>query len=279
MAGGLGQIEQNSTSHVIVCIHWLFFFFFNFVVLGVFLYFLWRKSNFRIGSGGLSKLWVWCQGFCSGLELFTESSPRICCSWKVVMPMSINPFWQYEQNWKQNLSATYGIRRSCFIALTPKWYTGCVWLLPSDLSTPEIFWFLVSLPSAFGSLPCLAQTCPCNVKSTSCIDLSVSELGPRPPTRPRILLKAPTLAEMEEMNISEVSWNSVILKGNRKVGSVLFLTAAHALFPNLSGLRFLSEEENETVTGKNRFLFCTKTQQLGKFFLSLFLLLLCYIKH
>lgn len=148
--------------------------------------------------------------------------------------MSINPFWQYEQNWKQNLSATYGIRRSCFIALTPKWYTGCVWLLPSDLSTPEIFWFLVSLPSAFGSLPCLAQTCPCNVKSTSCIDLSVSELGPRPPTRPRILLKAPTLAEMEEMNISEVSWNSVILKGNRKVGSVLFLTAAHALFPNLS---------------------------------------------
>ncbi|XP_047452670.1 protein spire homolog 2 [Mugil cephalus] len=53
----------------------------------------------------------------------------------------------------------------------------------------------------FGSLPCLAQTCPCNVKSTSCIDLSVSE--PRPPSRPRILLKAPTLAEMEEMNISE----------------------------------------------------------------------------
>ncbi|XP_012723077.2 protein spire homolog 2 [Fundulus heteroclitus] len=53
----------------------------------------------------------------------------------------------------------------------------------------------------FGSLPCLAQTCPCNVKSTSCIDLSVSE--PRPPSRPRILLKAPTLAEMEEMSISE----------------------------------------------------------------------------
>ncbi|XP_008410020.1 protein spire homolog 2 [Poecilia reticulata] len=53
----------------------------------------------------------------------------------------------------------------------------------------------------FGSLPCLAQTCPCNVKSTSCIDLSVSE--PRASLRPRILLKAPTLAEMEEMNISE----------------------------------------------------------------------------
>ncbi|GAA6221242.1 protein spire homolog 2 [Lates japonicus] len=63
----------------------------------------------------------------------------------------------------------------------------------------------VVLPSSrpFGSLPCLAQTCPCNVKSTSCIDLSMSEPRPRPPSRPRILLKAPTLAEMEEMNISE----------------------------------------------------------------------------
>uniref|UniRef100_A0A3Q4B7Y1 KIND domain-containing protein n=1 Tax=Mola mola TaxID=94237 RepID=A0A3Q4B7Y1_MOLML len=55
----------------------------------------------------------------------------------------------------------------------------------------------------FGSLPCLAQTCLRNIKSTSCIDLSVSELGPRPSSRPRVLLKAPTLAEMEEMNIFE----------------------------------------------------------------------------
>uniref|UniRef100_A0A3Q3S817 Spire-type actin nucleation factor 2 n=1 Tax=Mastacembelus armatus TaxID=205130 RepID=A0A3Q3S817_9TELE len=55
----------------------------------------------------------------------------------------------------------------------------------------------------FGSLPCLAQTCPCNVKSSSCMDLSMLEPGPRPPSRLRILLKAPTLAEMEEMNISE----------------------------------------------------------------------------
>ncbi|XP_036963166.1 protein spire homolog 2 [Acanthopagrus latus] len=63
----------------------------------------------------------------------------------------------------------------------------------------------VVLPSSrpFGSLPCLAQTCPCNVKSTSCIDLSMSEPGPRTSSRPRILLKAPTLAEMEEMNIFE----------------------------------------------------------------------------
>ncbi|CAL8262659.1 unnamed protein product [Merluccius merluccius] len=56
---------------------------------------------------------------------------------------------------------------------------------------------------SFGSLPCLALSCPCNVKSTSCIDLSVSDPGPRAPQRPRVLLKAPTLAEMEEMNISE----------------------------------------------------------------------------
>lgn len=53
------------------------------------------------------------------------------------------------------------------------------------------------LPPArpFGSLPCLAQTCACQPKSSSCMDLSVS--------RPRVLLKAPTLAEMEEMNSSE----------------------------------------------------------------------------
>ncbi|MBN3315158.1 SPIR2 protein, partial [Atractosteus spatula] len=57
---------------------------------------------------------------------------------------------------------------------------------------------------AFGSLPCLVHACTCDVKSTSCIDLSVPEGGNRlPPPRPRVLLKAPTLAEMEEMNISE----------------------------------------------------------------------------
>ncbi|CAF98935.1 unnamed protein product [Tetraodon nigroviridis] len=54
----------------------------------------------------------------------------------------------------------------------------------------------------FGSLPCLAETCPCDVKSTSCIDLSVC----RPLSRPRVLLKAPTLAEMEEMNLFEASF-------------------------------------------------------------------------
>ncbi|KAJ7997774.1 hypothetical protein DPEC_G00215610 [Dallia pectoralis] len=57
--------------------------------------------------------------------------------------------------------------------------------------------------STFGSTPCLAKACPCDFKSTSCMDLSVSEIGTRPASRPRILLKAPTLQEMEEMNMFE----------------------------------------------------------------------------
>nr|XP_045013444.1 protein spire homolog 2 isoform X2 [Jaculus jaculus] len=56
----------------------------------------------------------------------------------------------------------------------------------------------------FGSLPCILNACSGDVKSTSCINLSVPDAGSssqRP--RPRVLLKAPTLAEMEEMNTSE----------------------------------------------------------------------------
>ncbi|XP_063294774.1 protein spire homolog 2 isoform X1 [Pelobates fuscus] len=54
----------------------------------------------------------------------------------------------------------------------------------------------------FGSLPCIVDACSSDVKSTSCINLSVTDSGaPRP--RSRVLLKAPTLAEMEEMNLSE----------------------------------------------------------------------------
>lgn len=57
----------------------------------------------------------------------------------------------------------------------------------------------------FGSLPCLLNACSSNMKSTSCINLSVSESGaPAQRQRPRVLLKAPTLAEMEEMFVSEV---------------------------------------------------------------------------
>uniref|UniRef100_A0A5F8GTW3 Spire type actin nucleation factor 2 n=1 Tax=Monodelphis domestica TaxID=13616 RepID=A0A5F8GTW3_MONDO len=57
----------------------------------------------------------------------------------------------------------------------------------------------------FGSLPCIFNACSSDVKSTSCINLSVSGAGStsQRPARPRVLLKAPTLAEMEEMNISE----------------------------------------------------------------------------
>ncbi|XP_033897773.1 protein spire homolog 2-like [Acipenser ruthenus] len=56
----------------------------------------------------------------------------------------------------------------------------------------------------FGSLPCIVQVCSSDVTSTSCIDLSMPEGAARaPPQRPRVLLKAPTLAEMDELNISE----------------------------------------------------------------------------
>ncbi|XP_004473486.1 protein spire homolog 2 isoform X1 [Dasypus novemcinctus] len=56
----------------------------------------------------------------------------------------------------------------------------------------------------FGSLPCILNACSGDVSSTSCISLSLTDTGSstqRP--RPRVLLKAPTLAEMEEMSTSE----------------------------------------------------------------------------
>lgn len=56
----------------------------------------------------------------------------------------------------------------------------------------------------FGSLPCILNACSGDIKSTSCINLSVTDAGSgsqRP--RPRVLLKAPTLAEMEEMSTPE----------------------------------------------------------------------------
>ncbi|XP_042294413.1 protein spire homolog 2 isoform X2 [Sceloporus undulatus] len=56
----------------------------------------------------------------------------------------------------------------------------------------------------FGSVPCLVKACTSNAKSTSCINLSVSDSStPTQRQRPRVLLKAPTLAEMEEMLTSE----------------------------------------------------------------------------
>ncbi|XP_067158437.1 protein spire homolog 2 isoform X2 [Apteryx mantelli] len=56
----------------------------------------------------------------------------------------------------------------------------------------------------YSSLPCIPHACSGNATSSSCINLSVLEASAPPPRpRPRVLLKAPTLAEMEEMNISE----------------------------------------------------------------------------
>ncbi|XP_068549954.1 protein spire homolog 2 isoform X1 [Anas acuta] len=56
----------------------------------------------------------------------------------------------------------------------------------------------------YSSLPCIPHACSSHLTSSSCIDLSAPEASTVPPRpRPRVLLKAPTLAEMEEMNISE----------------------------------------------------------------------------
>ncbi|KAI5276851.1 protein spire homolog 2 isoform X1 [Manis pentadactyla] len=56
----------------------------------------------------------------------------------------------------------------------------------------------------FGSLPCILDACSGDIKSASCINLSSLDAGSNAQhPRPRVLLKAPTLAEMEEMNTSE----------------------------------------------------------------------------
>ncbi|NXB01223.1 SPIR2 protein, partial [Cnemophilus loriae] len=56
----------------------------------------------------------------------------------------------------------------------------------------------------YSSLPCIPHACAGRLTSSSCLELSrcpASTVPVRP--RPRVLLKAPTLAEMEEMNLSE----------------------------------------------------------------------------
>ncbi|NWI67547.1 SPIR2 protein, partial [Todus mexicanus] len=56
----------------------------------------------------------------------------------------------------------------------------------------------------YSSLPCIPHACSGRLASSSCLELSrcpPSTAPARP--RPRVLLKAPTLAEMEEMNVSE----------------------------------------------------------------------------
>ncbi|KAM9268889.1 protein spire homolog 2 [Cariama cristata] len=57
---------------------------------------------------------------------------------------------------------------------------------------------------AYSSLPCIPHACSGHLASSSCLELSRSPANTVPARpRPRVLLKAPTLAEMEEMNVSE----------------------------------------------------------------------------
>ncbi|NXE83509.1 SPIR2 protein, partial [Cochlearius cochlearius] len=56
----------------------------------------------------------------------------------------------------------------------------------------------------YSSLPCIPHACSGRLASSSCLELSRAPASAAPARlRPRILLKAPTLAEMEEMNVSE----------------------------------------------------------------------------
>ncbi|NWQ91001.1 SPIR2 protein, partial [Burhinus bistriatus] len=75
----------------------------------------------------------------------------------------------------------------------------------------------------YSSLPCIPDACSGRLASSSCLELSRSPDSTMPARpRPRILLKAPTLAEMEEMNVSEASegtWQGrrVKVRGTREV--------------------------------------------------------------
>ncbi|NXX82177.1 SPIR2 protein, partial [Urocolius indicus] len=56
----------------------------------------------------------------------------------------------------------------------------------------------------YSSLPCIPHACSGHLASSSCLELSLPAASTAPAhPRPRVLLKAPTLAEMEEMNVSE----------------------------------------------------------------------------
>ncbi|NWS48252.1 SPIR2 protein, partial [Probosciger aterrimus] len=56
----------------------------------------------------------------------------------------------------------------------------------------------------YSSLPCIPHACSGRLASSSCLELSRCPVSAAPVCpRPRVLLKAPTLAEMEEMNVSE----------------------------------------------------------------------------
>ncbi|GCC32883.1 hypothetical protein chiPu_0011347 [Chiloscyllium punctatum] len=114
----------------------------------------------------------------------------------------------------------------------------------------------------FGSLPCLVHACSDDLKSTSCIDLSVPEsMGSTQRPRPRVLLKAPTLAEMDEMNISEeeespsaemrrVTSSPIPLKRDRSFSEHDLQHLQTELALSQSESAYLSKvSENETVIG------------------------------
>ncbi|XP_067905375.1 protein spire homolog 2 isoform X2 [Heterodontus francisci] len=121
----------------------------------------------------------------------------------------------------------------------------------------------------FGSLPCLVHACSDELKSTSCIDLSTPEpMGSTQRPRPRVLLKAPTLAEMDEMNISEeeespsgemrrVTSSPVPLKRDRsfserdliQLQTELALSRSESAYLSSKGCDAKLNSETETVTG------------------------------
>ncbi|XP_067854123.1 protein spire homolog 2 [Heptranchias perlo] len=121
----------------------------------------------------------------------------------------------------------------------------------------------------FGSLPCLVHACTDELKSTSCIDLSTPEsMASTQRPRPRLLLKAPTLAEMEEMSISEeeespngemrrVTSSPVPLKRDRsfsehdliRLQTELALSQSESAYLSSKGSDARLYSETETVTG------------------------------
>ncbi|NXO03420.1 SPIR2 protein, partial [Rhinopomastus cyanomelas] len=68
----------------------------------------------------------------------------------------------------------------------------------------------------YSSLPCIPHACSSRLASSSCLELSRSPTSTTPARpRPRVLLKAPTLAEMEEMNEEDSPGTEVPLKRDR----------------------------------------------------------------
>ncbi|GAB0195384.1 protein spire 2 [Grus japonensis] len=68
----------------------------------------------------------------------------------------------------------------------------------------------------YSSLPCIPHACSGRLASSSCLELSRPPASAAPACpRPRVLLKAPTLAEMEEMNEEDSPGAEVPLKRDR----------------------------------------------------------------